>query len=65
MPLPYSFYRCVGVILVTEQGDIGHAPECIECRRREPGHPTRQRYLEPESVNDNGRCDHRIAPVEG
>ena len=41
--LPYDVARCIGT----------SNPVCTNCRRREPGHPTRQLFVTPPpDVND-------------
>lgn len=56
--LPFDFYRCLGMRVAGDPASINQI--CNACRRREPGHPTRQRYLQPD-VHE-GVCMHRIGP---
>lgn len=42
-PLPFDTARCIGI-----DSDL-----CQICRRREPGHPTRQTFINP-MINDWG-----------
>lgn len=48
MSLPYDYARCYGV----------RDPLCEKCRRRDPGHPTRQVFIAP--AWDNGECRNLI-----
>lgn len=68
--LSHDHYRCVG--LRTIHGQEGDAviyaihPLCNDCRRREPGHPERQRYLAPSAMTYQGEsvCINRIGNDE-
>jgi hypothetical protein len=63
MNLPYDFSRCVGATDWATK-EIGKPetlqPECVACRRREPGHPTRQVYI--AVALDASKCINRIKP---
>ena len=65
MNLPFDYSRCVGMDnwATKEVGEPHRIDEqCNACRRREPGHPTRQVYLKP-APDVMGVCLHRIAPA--
>lgn len=65
--LPFDKWRCVGATYEAATGPQSH-PEtvtklfdpCNACRRREPGHPTRQVYIAPAALWR--ACENRIAP---
>ena len=63
--LPFDFHRCAGQAVVTDtpnsnKKQLSLEPVCNDCRRREPGHATRQIYIAP-AVN-YGKCDNKIEP---
>lgn len=66
MTLPFDYSRCVGQTYVkygsNEQKTPALCDACRECRRREPGHPTRQVYVAP-AIDSVGVCDNRIGPA--
>jgi len=72
MTLSFDFSRCIGQNqlpnpTVAELSDPRRwmlHPSCIECRRREPGHLTRQTYVAP-AVQEDGYCGNRLGPVDG
>jgi len=65
MTLGFQFSRCVGQTVMQERGHI-KVPElheaCNACRHREPGHETRQSYVQPALDLMTGQCDNRIGP---
>ena len=61
MTLPYDIARCDGRATDERYIEIGCEPECIDCRRREPGHPDHQTHMKPP-VFVCGKCNMRIEP---
>lgn len=69
MTLPYDVARCEGRITTRKLGQIASVrvtsnagySECVQCRRREPGHPDRQIYM-PVPAFVDGKCPERIEP---
>ena len=61
--LPYDYARCAGRISTSPTPfgtvSVGRA-ECVQCRRREPGHPEHQGHMTPPPLKD-GKCPERIA----
>ena len=65
MTLPYDYSRCAGQTdwRTKEPGKPEKLDaQCVECRRREPGHTDRQVYLGPQ-IDESGVCLHRIGPA--
>ena len=62
MTLPYDIARCNGVGFEAEGVDGWYWREgCADCRRREPGHPEFQSYMDPPKVIAF-ECAYRIEP---
>ena len=62
MSLPYDIARCQGVGFEAEGTDGWYWREgCADCRRREPGHPEFQSYMDPPKVIAF-ECAYRIEP---
>ena len=64
MNLPFDYARCVGATFIKRDAHT-EAPAflepCVDCKRRQPGHPTRQSYVAP-MLSEVTICDNRIAP---
>lgn len=58
MTLPYDIARCHDTAMRPQPSQ---RIQCNTCRRREPGHPTRQAYMAPPDLDSHGVCPLRIA----